>query len=764
MTNLTKTLLFLIFFYSISGHSQSEIPNIGPDLTSYTAINESLPKISKDSTNAEIIKHVEATIAWMTEEHYKSSYAPSLIYSDTALYLAKKTDSTKYIHDLRTVIGNTMLRIKDTARAKVLFLKSFEEAKVANDSMVLLRFINNLANVYYFTDYKKKAADKYIESIGIAKRLKDTTRLFVIHHNVARIYNEIEDPVNSSFYIKETERYLNDLGNPPHYLSSHIHNQGQMLLLLNKPDEAILKFKETIRICEGTEFVDALIEGYEGYRKALEVKKDYKGIYEVDKLLSLYDDKKEKDVENNIIEAVTAELNVERYKEQIKSKELEKQLLEQKAEQKNGLLFIVFLIIFLLLIILVISYLSSEKRQVLVKDLKLKNSQYLVAKEESEYLAKSKEKFFATISHELRTPLYGVVGISSILLEDKALNDHKEDLKTLKFSANYLLALINDLLQFNKIENKFFTKEESTFNLKDQISIIVSSFEYIRLQHNNEINIQVSEEVPPLLKGNLIRLSQVLMNLVGNACKFTERGVIDVIVNAKAKTDTVVEVEFIIKDTGPGIEASKLSSIFDEFSQVNAIPNSYQGTGLGLPIVKKLLEQAGSEIVVESDLGKGCTFKFTLPLKIEVAQEQEMIAPIIDLKLLNNKRILIVEDNRINQIVTKKILKISNVQCDIAENGDEAIAKVKENTYDLILMDINMPVKNGIDATREIRLFNKKVPIIALTAVEIEEERVLVFESGMNDIIVKPYDLDYFKRTIIKNILSASNSTQKKTA
>ena len=141
-----------------------------------------------------------------------------------------------------------------------------------------------------------------------------------------------------------------------------------------------------------------------------------------------------------------------------------------------------------------------------------------------------------------------------------------------------------------------------------------------------------------------------------------------------------------------------------------------------------------------------------------------MVDPVIDISLLNNKRILIVEDNRINQIVTKKILKISNVQCDIAENGEEAITKVKENTYDLILMDINMPIKNGFEATREIRLFNKTIPIIALTAVEIEEERILVFESGMNDIIVKPYDLDYFKRTIIKNILSASNSTQKKTA
>ncbi|MFS4482893.1 response regulator [Hyunsoonleella sp. 2307UL5-6] len=762
MKYLNKPLFIFAFLTCTYLNSQNQKLDLFLDSSNKTAA-EILPEISKDSTKAELSNHVKAMIEWMTTEHYKSSYVQILIYADKGMYLAKKCGNSTYLGQARSIIGNTKLRVKDTSGAKKIFLKSLKEARKANDSIAILKSIGNLANVYYYMPgYKHKTIEKYFESMKIAKRLKDTMRLFIMHHNLSRLFNETNQPEKSKYQIQKTEIYLNEIGNPPHYKASHLHNQGRLHLLLNEPDKAIKKFKQTIVLCENTDFVDALVEGYQGYKEALEMKKDYKGIYEINKKLEVYENKKDKDEAKHVTDAVSAKLNVERYKDQIKAKELEKQLITQKSERKNFLLIGTILFGVFLIFLLSIIYASNKRKKLLVEDLQVRNKQYLIAKQESEQLAKSKSRFFATVSHELRTPLYGVIGLSSILLENVELKAHEKDLKSLKFSANYLLALINDLLQMNKIDNNRFTKEEIVFNLRDLINTISFSFEYIRLQHKNKINLLISDNVPKYLKGNSRMLSQILMNLIGNACKFTENGDIDVIINLDNIHEDIANIKFTIKDDGPGIEACKLKTIFDEFTQINSSTKTYQGTGLGLPIVKKLVSQAGSSIDIESKLGEGTTFKFALALKVASQFEENASSSIKDTSQLANKHILVVEDNRINQIVTKKILKTSNVNCDIADNGEEAVAKTKTQDYDLILMDINMPVKNGLEASKEIRTFNDKVPIVALTAVEIEEQKYQIFESGMNDIIVKPYDIDIFKQTILENLFTDKRKIFKK--
>jgi len=765
MRILHNILFFLICFTWISVNSQSE--NLESNLDTYPnkTITEALPKISIDSTKSEITAHVQAMIKWMTTEHYKSRYVQTLVYAEKGIYLAQKTGNKELINNTRVIIGNTMLRINDTAGAKKIFLKSLQEARDANDSLSILKFTGNLAHIYlYNPKYKHKTIKKYSESIKIAELLKDTSRLFIIHHNLARIYNELEQPENSRAQIKKTDYYLTQIGNPPHYRASHLHNEGRMYLLLNEPDKAIDKFKQTIAICENTDYNDALVEGYEGYREALIMKKDYKGLYNINKKLEVYEIEKDKDEVKNITDAVSAKLNVERYKDYIKSKELEEEILKQKAERRNIQLFFVLGVAVLLVIILLITYFDYKKRKILIKNLQGKNRQYVIAKEESERLANSKADFFATVSHELRTPLYGVIGLSSILLENTELKKHEQDLKSLKFSANYLLALINDLLLMNKIDNNSFTKEETSINLREQIKIIVASFEYIRLQHNNFIKIDIADDVPSQLKGNSVMLSQILMNLVGNACKFTENGCIEIIISVTNKNKQAVNLKFVIKDNGPGIDKEKLKDIFKEFTQINSSANTYQGTGLGLPIVKKLLNQAGSPIYVESKLKEGSSFNFNLSFRISSESNEKITSPVNKPSYLADKLILIVEDNRINQIVTKKILNSSQVKSDIAVNGEEAVFMAKNNTYDLILMDINMPIKNGIEASEEIRMFDKNTPIVALTAVEIEEQKHRIFKSGMNDIVVKPYDIELFKQILVENLLNDKRQNFKQTS
>ena len=765
MRIINRTLLFIAFFIWITINSQNKSPNSDLDILPNKTIKEALPKISKDSTKAEITAHLEAMIEWMTKNYYKSRYVQTLVYAEKGLYLSRKSGNKKNLHRVRAVVGSTMLRINDTAGAKKIFLKSLKEAKEAKDSASILKFSGNLANMYiYNPKYKHKAIEKYHESLKIAILLKDTTRLFIIHHNTARIYNDIKQPENSIKHIKKTEYYLNQLGNPAHYRASHLYNKGQMYLLLNDPDKAIEQFKETISLCENTEFDNAAVEGLNGYREALIMKKDYKGLYNINKKLEVYEIEKDKDEVKNITDAVSAKLNVERYKDYIKSKELEEEILKQKAERRNIQLFFVLGVAVLLVIILLITYFDYKKRKILIKNLQGKNRQYVIAKEESERLANSKADFFATVSHELRTPLYGVIGLSSILLENTELKKHEQDLKSLKFSANYLLALINDLLLMNKIDNNSFTKEETSINLREQIKIIVASFEYVRLQHNNFIKIDIADDIPTQLKGNSVMLSQILMNLVGNACKFTENGCIEIIISVTNKNKQAVNLKFVIKDNGPGIDKEKLKDIFKEFTQINSSANTYQGTGLGLPIVKKLLNQAGSPIYVESKLKEGSSFNFNLSFRISSESNEKITSPVNKPSYLADKLILIVEDNRINQIVTKKILNSSQVKSDIAVNGEEAVFMAKNNTYDLILMDINMPIKNGIEASEEIRMFDKNTPIVALTAVEIEEQKHRIFKSGMNDIVVKPYDIELFKQILVENLLNDKRQNFKQTS
>ncbi|WP_420573366.1 ATP-binding protein [Kordia sp.] len=746
-----RALILIIYCFHL--HLQGQTQNVDSNSNNLNSILDALPKISQDSTKAEITTHVDAMIELMSEEHYKANYAPILIYADKGLALAAKSNNPNHIHDTRGVVGNTLIKVKDSLKAKRLFLKSLAYAEKTNDSSLILKSKGNLANVYYYMEgYQSKTISIYEESIKIAERLKDTTRLFIFHHNLARAFNENNNPNRSDYHIQKTAYYLNLIGNPPHFQASHFHNVGRKFLLLNKPEEAIENFKKTIALCENTNFTEALVEGYTGYREALELKKDYKKFYEINKILKVYEEGKEESEAKNIIDAVNAKLNVERYKNQIKTNELEKELLVEQAERRNIFFILSIATVAFLILILVITYVSSKRRKVLVEDLKIKNKQYLTAKKESEEFAKTKTKFFATVSHELRTPLYGVIGLSSILLENEDLKKHEKDLKSLKFSANYLLTLVNDLLHINKIENKNFVEEDSTFNLKTLTSRIVSSFEYITLQHENEINVTLHEDVPLLLKCNQVRLSQILMNLIGNACKFTEKGKIDIIVELLEIKDAIAKLKFTVKDTGPGIEKAKLTHIFNEFAQIDPASSAYQGTGLGLPIVKKLIEQANGTITVESELGKGSTFTFTMSMHISNETVEQNISPILDFKQLEFKKVLIVEDNRINQTVTKRILDSEGVICSIAEDGEKAVEAVRQSTFDLVLMDINMPVKNGIEATKDIRQFNTTIPIIALTAVDIEEQKNQIFECGMNDIILKPYDIDLFKKTIAANL------------
>ncbi|WP_100610038.1 tetratricopeptide repeat-containing hybrid sensor histidine kinase/response regulator [Confluentibacter lentus] len=434
---------------------------------------------------------------------------------------------------------------------------------------------------------------------------------------------------------------------------------------------------------------------------------------------------------------------------------LEQQQANNNIKVINLIISITLLLLFASLITLYISYTSKRK---LSKILEIRNSELEMTKEQALKSSELKSKFISNVSHELRTPLYGVVGITSLLLSNNNLSYRDTKLlKSLKYSGDYLLNLINDILQVSKMENQKVELKNTSVNLKDLLESIANTFEYRLQETNNKIKISIDNYVPEYIKCDNVRLSQVLINLIGNSVKFTESGTINLRARLISIDDHKVGLRFEVEDDGIGIPEEKFNTIFNNFSQLEAENNfNYQGTGLGLSITKKLIELFESKIELESEVGKGSKFSFNVNFEIDNGRTNSISDS--DNKQNNlvaetkKRRILVAEDNKINQIVTKNLLNKEGYLCTIVNNGLEAIEQIKNNNFDLILMDINMPLMNGNEATMAIRQFNDTIPVIALTAADIEDVKVDHKNIGYDDIITKPFDNYEFFQIVSANI------------
>lgn len=379
-----------------------------------------------------------------------------------------------------------------------------------------------------------------------------------------------------------------------------------------------------------------------------------------------------------------------------------------------------------------------------VTDIKETEETLKRAKEAAEETGKSKEVFLANMSHEIRTPLNGIIGLSNLLTKTELNSTQTEYLKAIKYSADNLLVIINDILDLAKIEAGKLMLEKIDFDLTDITKKTLKSLTY----KAEEKGIELLGTFPKenfMVKGDPYRLTQILTNLLNNAIKFTMNGKVELVVNA-TKLGEKIEVVIWVKDTGIGISRNKIDSIFDSFTQAQSdTTRKFGGTGLGLAICKNLVEMQGGKIEVASEFGKGSVFTFSL--SYEIGQQQELTKAETNSKVVFNKlnhvNILLAEDNEINQFLASELLKSWGIGVDIAKNGLEAIEKWSKNDYSLILMDIQMPELGGVEATIEIRSRNlpkSNVPIIALTANALKGQKERFMGFGMNDYLSKPFN------------------------
>ena len=382
----------------------------------------------------------------------------------------------------------------------------------------------------------------------------------------------------------------------------------------------------------------------------------------------------------------------------------------------------------------------------------------ILARQKAEEAAQTKQIFMSTMSHEIRTPLNEVIGITNLLLQGNPSEEQLDYLKTLKFSGNHLLTLVNDVLDYNKIESGKIILELTHFNLTDFLDEIIRSYSFRSKAKNLEFNVKIDPNIPTEVIGDPVRLNQILSNLLSNALKFTNTGSIGVTVKEVKKAAGKSTLSFSISDTGIGIPKDKHSVIFDSFTQAaENTTRQYGGTGLGLAICKKLIELQNGTISLESEPGVGSTFTFTI--SITIPREQGKIVPDNlpeNFSGLEGRHILVAEDNRINFFVANKFLTGWGIRVTHAENGQVALDLLKKEKFDLILMDLHMPVLDGLEAIRQIRASNdpliSNIPIVALTAAVIAESRDNTEELKINDYVLKPFKPhDLFER-IYKHI------------
>ena len=644
--------------------------------------------------------------------------------------------------------------IEDFKNTEFHYIEALKYARLAKDTISIIRSLNGLGNVHS-EGYKnfRKGIDFYKKSLLMASQFNSENEKLAPVLNLGWTYVD-ENKFDLAYpYLKQAEQLANDSIVNFVPINNIKYLWGKYYIHKNEYTKANQLFNEVISAVTDKQIYFILTDVYQAKSEAFQKKGEIDSAFYSIKQYVLYKDKLLDEEKLKQSELARISFSVDEYQRELKAAQKEKEYSAKIT--RNNITIIIISVGFVILLILIFffykRYLTKKKLNEVLRE---KNEELIEAKIEAEKLTDIKSQFISTVSHELRTPLYGVVGITTLLMEEKDISEkHQKLLSSLKFSGDYLLDLINKVLKISKIESNNEKITKTPTNLKQLSENLLHSFEYQAKNKKNELILDVQKELPEILMVDSLKLSEVLINLIGNSSKFTENGKIWFRIKIISIEKDNVTVRFEIEDNGLGIPEDKKEFVFEKFSQVGRELNKVEGTGLGLSIVKNLLELMDSEVYLDSKEGRGTKFHFDL--KLEIVDEEN------DKKLNLNgenstdiyRKILVAEDNKINQIVTKNLLDLIGYDCTIVENGFNAIQMVKKENFDLILMDINMPYLNGIEATKRIREFDQHTPIIALTASELSEVQEECMAIGMNDIINKPLNKNDLRNVISKNLV-----------
>ena len=557
-------------------------------------------------------------------------------------------------------------------------------------------------------------------------------------------------------YFKALEIY-ETIGDDAGAIYAHLA-VGDIANINNDMSQALIHFEQALELTKKTGNREEEKNIYQRLTKIYAKQKNFKKAYDYQQLYVNLNDSIYNSEKSSLITEMSTKYETEKKDKEISLLSKDRALQEVKLSQQQTLRN--FLIVSIIMVVLLAAMIYNRysvklKTNLLIEE---KNEELKKAKETAEQSLQIQEQFLANTSHEIRTPMNGILGMTRQLLETPLNTEQSDYLNAIKESSNNLLHVVNDILDISKIRAGKIVFEQKQFRIVDLFKSLQFMLQYKADVKEIILEFKVDEKLPDILMGDAVRLNQILLNLAGNAIKFTEKGKVSMMATLLSESENNVDVKFTISDTGVGIPTDKLDYVFESFAQAEIhTTRRYGGTGLGLSISKFLVEKQGGQITVTSEIGKGSSFSFDLlfekrgldSLNTSIIQ----ITKIPDTVNLSNINVLLVEDNIINQRVALFELNKWKVNTDVAEDASSAIEKLKHKTYSIILMDISMPGMDGIEATKYIRTQFaepvKSTPIIAMTASALSGEKEKCYDAGMNDYISKPFNpLTLYKKIV----------------
>lgn len=718
-----------------------------------------------------------------------------ILFLTFSVYSQKKTsinnvealDSTNYFIEL----ANFHKKNNNYRSSQDYIQKAIEFAETNKDYQAQADAYSFLGNVYFELKKYSDAIQTYNKSITLYSKQKPSSNQAYTFYNLGLCYVEKKEYSKAEYYFKEAEKIYEIIDIPE--ATKMINLQKGIVYRAKGENQLALSILNTIVVNQDEEdhfktkaealYHIGLIEAENSrynlalnyLNKALDLSSKNKNLELKAKVARTLSEVHEKviDVENSFkymklhlhIRDSIQDLNSKRigtedflsFKEAERLKSIEQMDRENKEQQRaNKFSKLISILSIALISILSLLSLSLYKNNIIRsqsnKLLQEKNQELLLAKEKAEKASKARAEFLSTVSHELRTPLNAINGITHLLIEENPKKSQIQYLTSLKFSGDYLLTFINDILEINRVESENIEIESINVNVKQLLSDLHNSFKDLASKNNNDFELELDTSIPDNLIGDPTKLSQIFINLINNALKFTKNGKVNVSAKMLKNENNISSVHFEIADTGIGIPLEKQQTIFESFSQGSVeINRKYGGTGLGLAIVKRLVNLLGGEIKLTSAVGIGSTFSFDIDFELGQQTFVE-VKKQYDESVFVNKKVLVVEDNKINQMITKKMLENKEIICELIDNGEEAVEMIRNNGYDLVLMDVHLPGINGTIATERIREFNKKLPIIALTAISLNENREMLLSFGMNEVVTKPFNPDNFYKVIAQQL------------
>ena len=676
-----------------------------------------------------------------------AQYQAALDAHHSALRNNEKTKHQEGISSSNLFIGHVYQEKGEFLIAESFYRASLEIAKEIDCSLCLSKCNSRLGDLSYVQGKENLSLQYYLVALEAISLTNHIEELAEVNRNVGFLYkNAKKNDLALEYYLKSLSDF--ERINNKEKQSIVCFEIGVVYQAENEFDLALLYMKNSLGLAEKTGLKAYIKKGYQNLANVYEKNEDYKLAYEYLKYYLAIKDTRE-------ISELEAQLDIENKNQEILLLNKEKQFKAQELKNKSFVTNIILFVFFVVIVLAIFLFFALNQKNKI-------NYQLKIANEEANRARIDKEQFFAYTSHEIRTPLNAVVGVSRLLGETDLNTDQQKYLRTINSSAQNILFLVNDVLDLSKIESGTIELETVDFSIQDILDELINSLSFKLREKNVSLSSKIDKSIPKVLMGDPHRINQIILNLVDNAIKFTEDGEVHIAINATKATEKTISVLFEISDTGIGIRRSRLDSIFDSFKQETShTTRQYGGTGLGLAITKNLIQLMDSKIHLESTYGEGSKFSFELALK--KSKNKTLSAGELNSRTssLRDIRILVVDDNALNREIFFDLINNykNNVEVEMADDGKMALLKVKQSKYDIILMDLQMPVMDGYEATRQIRKLKSSkanIPIIAMTAHVLDGVAEKCNEAGMNDYISKPINL-----TILNQIIKKHNKKRR---